>query len=69
LPNFLSNNSKEAKKICPGRKKFEATKWQNVAKSGRRETGIFVCNYFDENTIAICNFLNFYELSRAIIGV
>jgi hypothetical protein len=44
-PNFRPNNSKEAPKIAHGRKKLKAVKWQNLAKSSRKEAG----KYFYKN--------------------
>jgi hypothetical protein len=38
-PNFRPNNSKEAQKNCLWPEKLEAVKWQNLAKSGRKEAG------------------------------
>jgi hypothetical protein len=42
------NNSKEAQKIVYGRKKLEALKWQNLAKSGSKEARKYFYNNFDE---------------------
>jgi hypothetical protein len=56
-------------KIIHGRKKLEAEKWQNFAKSSRKEAGKYFYNYLDEKPYKICNYLGFYELSSAIKGV
>jgi hypothetical protein len=39
---------KRPQKIVHGRKKLEAVKWQNFAKSGRIEAGKSFCNYLAE---------------------
>jgi hypothetical protein len=43
-PNFRPNTLKEAQKIVHGRKKLEAVKWQNFAKSA----GKYFYNYLGE---------------------
>jgi hypothetical protein len=47
-PIFRLNNSKEAQKIVHGRTKLEAVKWQNWAKSGRKEAGKYFHDYLHE---------------------
>jgi hypothetical protein len=39
---------KRPQQIVRGWKKFEAGKWQNLAKSGRKEAGKYFYNYLDE---------------------
>jgi hypothetical protein len=39
---------KRPQKIVHGRKKLEAVKWQNFAKSGRKEAGKSFYNYLAE---------------------
>jgi hypothetical protein len=39
---------KRPQKIVHGRKKLEAVKWQNFAKSGRKEAGKYFYNYLAE---------------------
>jgi hypothetical protein len=58
---FGQITQKRPQKIIHGQKKLEAGKWQNLAKSGRKEAGKYFYNYLDENPFNICNFLDFYE--------
>jgi hypothetical protein len=50
-------------KIVYSRKKLEAVKWQNLAKSGRKEAEKYFYNYLAVKpyNYSICNFLDFYQ--------
>jgi hypothetical protein len=39
---------KRPQKNVYGRRKLEAVKWQNLAKSGRKEAGKYCYDYLDE---------------------
>jgi hypothetical protein len=56
-------------KIFHGRKNLEAVKWQNLAKSGRKEAGKYFSNYLDEKPYNYEQFLTFYGMFFALKGV
>jgi hypothetical protein len=45
---FGQITQKRPQKIVHGRKKLEAVKWQNLAKSGRKEAGKYFYKYLGE---------------------
>jgi hypothetical protein len=58
---FGQITQKRPQKIVHGRKKLEAVKCQNLAKSGRKEAGKYFFNFSDEKHIINCDFLDFVE--------
>jgi hypothetical protein len=46
---FGQITQKRPKKIVHGQKKFEAVKWQNLTKSGRKEAGKYFFKCLGEN--------------------
>jgi hypothetical protein len=46
---FGQITQKRPQKIVHGREKLEAVKWQNLAKSGRKEAGKYFYKYLGEN--------------------
>jgi hypothetical protein len=45
---FGQITQKRPHKIVPGRKKLEAVKWENLAKSDRKEAGNYFLKYLGE---------------------
>jgi hypothetical protein len=58
---FGQITQKRPQKIVHGRKKLEAGKWLNLAKSGRKEAGKYFDKYSGEKHMIFCNFSDFHD--------